>query len=282
MINRQHAFLIFTLLAPMAGMAGERIENGAFADFVVRPDADGNHIEVHHGGILFVDGKYWWYGQTFHRVPKGRGVWPATKTGVVIYSSEDLFRWKYEGVILACQPSGDLEGPMRFERAKIIYNDKTKKFVMWFHYIEKDPGNVVKVGRADAGVASCDKINGTYKWHGYQRPLGPSMTVKDCTLFKEKDGKAYFIFDSYPTNRSTARCIYVARLSDDYLKTTEVRKIPKAQRREAQRREATSAAVTEFQNRATGRVRAASILAARTTRRASSRIGHRRFIDLPA
>ena len=122
---------------------------------------------------------------------------------------------------------------MRFERVKIIYNDQTKKFVMWFHYIEKDPGNVVKVGRADAGVASCDEINGTYKWHGYQRPLGPSMTVKDCTLFKEKDGKAYFIFDSYPTNRSTARCIYVARLSDDYLKTIEVRKIPKAQHREA-------------------------------------------------
>ena len=238
MSNRLHVYLVFTLLTlvaltPVAGMATEKIENGDFADCVARPDVDGNHVEVHHGGVIFVDGKYWWYGQTFHRVPKGKGVWPATETGVAIYSSKDLFNWKYEGIILACQPSGDLEGPMRFERAKIIYNDRTKKFVMWFHYIGKNHRNVVDVGTADAGVASCDKINGTYKWHGYQRPLGPKMTVKDCTLFKDEDGKGYFIFDSYPTDRSTTRCIYIARLSDDYLTTVEVRKIPNAQRREA-------------------------------------------------
>jgi len=59
------------------------------------------------------------------------------------------------------------------------------------------------------------------------------MTVKDCTLFKDDDGKAYFIFDSYPTDRSRTRCIHIARLSDDYLKTVEVRKIPNAEDREA-------------------------------------------------
>jgi len=233
MMNKLSLLLIFFLLTPLAATAADTFKNGDFADCVVCPDANGNHVEVHHGGIIFVDGRYWWYGQTFHRVPKGRGIWPATKTGVVMYSSENLFGWKYEGVILACQPSGDLEGPMRFERAKILYNDKTKRFVMWFHYIGKNPPNVVNVGTADAGVASCDKINGTYKWHGYQRPLGPKMTVKDCTLFEDEDGQGYFIFDSYPTDRSTTRCIHIARLSDDYLRTTEIRKIPNAERREA-------------------------------------------------
>ncbi len=227
--------VIFALPTPPAGMAAEKIENGGFTDFAVRPDVAGNHVEAHHGGIIFADGKYWWYGQTFRDVPQRKGVWPATNRGVEMYSSERLVHWKYEGVVLACQPSGDLEGPMRFERAKILYNERTQKYVMWFHYIGKDPvdRDVVRIGRAEAGVASCDKINGVYKWHGYHRPLGPKMTVKDCTLFKDEDGQAYFIFDSYPTDRSTTRCIHIARLSDDYLKTTEVRKIPNTERREA-------------------------------------------------
>lgn len=213
----------------------DAFDNGDFDDFTARPDVDGKHIEVHHGGIIFSGNKYWWYGQTFRDVPKGKDVWPVTKKGVEMYSSEDLLRWEYEGVVLPCQPSGDLEGPMRFERVKILYNERTQRYAMWFHYIGKDPldRDVVQIGRADAGVASCDRINGVYQWHGYQRPLGPKMTVKDCTLFKDEDGKGYFIFDSYPAGRSTTRCIHIARLSDDYLRTTEVRKIPNAQRREA-------------------------------------------------
>jgi hypothetical protein len=231
-------FLVFALMTPLAAMplaamAADTFKNGEIGEFVKFQDVDGNHVEAHHGAIIFAEGKYWWYGQTFHRVPKVHNIWPATETGVVMYSSEDLFRWKYEGVILPCEPSGDLEGPMRFERVKILYNDSTKKYVMWFHHIGKHGGGVLNVGRADAGVASCDKVNGTYKWHGYQRPLGPKMTVKDCTLFKDEGGKGYFIFDSYPVDFSVERCIYVARLSDDYLKTTEVHKIPNATRREA-------------------------------------------------
>ena len=232
-MTRLPLFLGFVLLTPLAAMAADTFENGDFGDCVVFPDSEGNHVEVHHGGIIFAEGKYWWYGQTFHRVPKGPNVWPATETGVCMYSSNNLFDWKYEGVVLACTPSGELEGPMRFERAKILYNDRTKKFVMWFHYIGKGSGPTLPVGRADAGVATCDKINGNYQWHGYQRPLGPNMTVKDCTLFKDDDGQAYFIFASYSVDRPGDFRMYVARLSGDYLKTAEVHEIADSKRREA-------------------------------------------------
>jgi beta-galactosidase len=206
--------------------------NGTYTDFVVRPDADGHHIAAHHGGILFVNGKYWWYGQTFQDKSTSQGG-QTTMIGVVMYSSPDLLTWKHEGVILPCQPTGDLAGPLRFERPKILYNDKTRKFVLWCHYVGRPGDHGVKPGTADAGVASCATINGTYQWHGYHRPLGANMTVKDCTLFKDDDGAAYFIFDSYPMDRSKSRCLHIARLSDDYLKTVEVRRIPGAEHREA-------------------------------------------------
>ena len=104
---------------------------------------------------------------------------------------------------------------------------------MWFHYIGKGAGPTLPVGRADAGVATCDKINGHYQWHGYQRPLGPKMTVKDCTLFKDDDGQAYFIFASYSVDRPGDFRMYIARLSDDYLRTIEVQEIANSERREA-------------------------------------------------
>ena len=132
MTIRLPLFLGFVLLTPLATMAADTFENGDFGDYVVFPDSEGNHVEVHHGGIIFAEGKYWWYGQTFRDVPKGNRVWPATKIGVEMYSSEDLVRWKYEGVVLPCQPTGELEGPMRFERVKILYNERTRRYVMWF------------------------------------------------------------------------------------------------------------------------------------------------------
>ena len=206
--------------------------NGDYQDLVPRLDSDGNHIAAHSGGIIFMNGKYWWYGQTLQEEPQWKHG-GATRIGVVMYSSPNLLAWKYEGVILPCQPSEDLDGPLRFERPKIIYNEKTGKFVMWCHYVARPGDHGVKAGTADAGVASCNTINGIYQWHGYHRPLRPDMTVKDCTLFKDKDATAYFIFDSYPADRSKERCIHIARLSDDYLKEVEVREIPGTERREA-------------------------------------------------
>jgi sucrose-6-phosphate hydrolase SacC (GH32 family) len=214
---------------------GGEIRNGGFDDYAVRPDVDGHHVAAHHGGVIVAEGRYWWYGQTFRKLPQKDGA-AATDVGVVMYSSEDLLKWKNEGVVLSVTGEGERAGPLRFERPKIIHNQKTGRYVLWCHYVGKPGSHGVYVGTADAGVASCDKINSDYTWHGIQRPAGKNATVKDSTLFQETNGDAYFVFDSYAVDengRKEPRCIYIAKLSDDYLTTTEVRRISEARGREA-------------------------------------------------
>ena len=90
--------VVFSILFLVkVGFAFTQFENGEFDDFKQWLDNDGNPINVHHGGILYHEGKYWWYGQD-HRPEKGGS---ATTVGVSMYSSTNLYDWNYEGVILA-------------------------------------------------------------------------------------------------------------------------------------------------------------------------------------
>ncbi len=121
-------------------------------------------------------------------------------------------------MILAASDDAESElyGPMRFERPKIIYNDKTGLYVLWCHFV-KYPGDHGKLpGTAEAGVAICNTVNGNYRWLGTCRPIGDGL-VRDSSLYKDHDGTAYFIYDLYMENDC---CLHVVKLSDDYLKPT--------------------------------------------------------------
>ncbi len=59
------------------------------------PDRKGEHINAHGGGLLFHEGKYYWYGE--NRPARGF----TTEVGVEVYSSSDLMNWEDEGVALA-------------------------------------------------------------------------------------------------------------------------------------------------------------------------------------
>lgn len=72
------------------------------------------------------------------------------------YSSSDLVQWSYVGALLSRTDSGDL-GPERVvERPKVIYNDSTKKYVLYAHI---DSSNY---GEAKVGVATGDSVCGKY------------------------------------------------------------------------------------------------------------------------
>lgn len=218
------------------------IRNGDLHTFVDWLDTDGNVINASDGGIIYVDGVYHWYGMALRDLPfdKGEIGGQTTTTGVVMYASKDLVNWDYEGVILPCgtEPEHPLYGPMRFERPKIVYNEKTKKFVLWCHYV-KYPGNHgFTEGTAEAGVAVCDRVNGTYEWQGCLRPIDEKGYVRDCTLYKDRDGSAYFIYDRQTGDSwdgdDVDRCLHIVKLSDDYLSCTEeYRRINEAYWREA-------------------------------------------------
>lgn len=203
----------------------ESFKHGEITEFVQWYDTEGNIINASDGGVIFAEGKYHWYGQALQAKPmagKGEGG-AATVVGVVMYESEDLLNWKYEGVILpvSVDAEGDLKAPMRLERPKIIYNDKTKQYVMWCHYVAYPGDHGTAPGTAEAGVAVCDKVNGEYKWLGTCRPLDGKF-VRDNTLYKCEDGTAYYIYDRHVIeNGKEDRCLYAVKLSDDYLSCTD-------------------------------------------------------------
>jgi beta-xylosidase len=125
---------------------------------------------------------------------------------------------------------------MRFERPKIIYNDRTKQYVMWFHYVARPGDHGTIPGYGEAGVAVCDTVNGQYRFLGTTRPIDDRGMVRDCTLFKDDDGSAYFIYDRDIRAKGPdfGRVLYIVQLSDDYLSPTQAYyKIENAERREA-------------------------------------------------
>lgn len=209
--------------------------NGELEEFVIWPDGAGNIINASDGGIIYVDGVYHWYGLALRPLPNAKGGkgGQATTKGVVMYASRDLYNWEYEGIILRCSedPESELYAPMRFERPKIIYNRETKKYVLWCHYVKYPGDHGDTPGTAEAGVAICDTVNGTYQWLGHTRPIDDKGLVRDCTVYQDGDGSAYFIYDRQVEKD---RCQYIVKLSDDYLSfTSEYRRLDVAFWREA-------------------------------------------------
>ncbi len=192
-------------------------------------DTDHNLLNAHGAGIMYHNGVYYLFGEIKkgktwlvpgqqwedYRVPAG---------GVSCYSSKDLKHWKYEGVALAPvkgQPENDLDSGRVIERPKVIYNSKTKQFVMWMHVDKKD------YSYSRAGVAVSDKPTGPYRYIRSVQPNG--QMSRDMTVFQDDDGKAYLVYSSEQNNTMQA-CL----LADDYLSpTTTFSRILVNRRREA-------------------------------------------------
>jgi hypothetical protein len=168
------------------------------------PDNNGVHINAHGGGILFHDGRYYWYGE--HKIEGKAG--NSAHVGVHVYSSSDLYNWKDEGVALAVSddPASDITKECVLERPKVIFNAKTGKYVMWFHLELKGQG--YKAARS--GVAVADKPAGPFTFVNSFRP--DNSMARDQTLFVDDDAKAYHLYASEEN-----KTLHIAQLSDDYL-----------------------------------------------------------------
>ncbi len=163
-------------------------------------DTDGNLIDAHGGGLLYDDSSatYYWYGE--YRVASD----PYQAIGVSSYSSKNLYNWKFEGIVLSDSATNTGGNTPVLERPKVIYNDSTKKYVMWMHIDAAD------YSAARAGVAESDKPTGPFTYLGSERPNG--QMSRDMTLFKDDDGKAYLIYSS--ENNAT---MDASLLTADYL-----------------------------------------------------------------
>lgn len=212
------------------------------------PDNNGVHINAHGGGILFHEGKYYWFGEHKVEGKKGNQAW----VGVHCYSSKNLTNWNDEGIALEVvknDPKSEITEGCVIERPKVIFNRKTGKFVMWFHLELKGKG----YNSAKTGVAVSDYITGPFTFlnavnpnagiwpHGYSDELKNtsfSDTLKDWTddwkkavkegmfvhrdfekgqmardmaLYVDDDGKAYHIHASEEN-----LTLHISELNEDY------------------------------------------------------------------
>jgi beta-xylosidase len=207
------------------------------------------NINAHGGGILFYNNTYYFFGQFMVEGDAGN----RAQVGVSCYSSKDLYNWKNEGIALKVvdDTTSDIRKDCVLERPKVIYNAKTKRFVMWFHLELKWKG----YSSARSGVAVADNVTGPYTYlhserpdsgfwpvnisktqkttknkcagvvfHGGSVPEHPDsmnifgrdfeggQTARDMNLLVDDDGKAYHIYTS--EENST---LHISLLSDDYL-----------------------------------------------------------------
>ncbi len=211
-------------------------------------DTEGDVINAHGGGILYHEGKYYWYGE--HRPESGF----VTEKGINCYSSTDLCNWRYEGISLPVSDKvgHDLEKGCIMERPKVLYNAKTGKFVMWLHLELKGQGygpsraavavsdspvgpfRFIRSGRVNPGIypQNMSKQERKQKWNfsAYKewwtpqwyaaiekglfvkRDLQGGQMSRDMTLFMDDDGKAYHIYSSEDN-----LTLQIAELTDDYL-----------------------------------------------------------------
>ena len=214
-------------------------------------DNNGIHINAHGGGLLCINNTYYWYGEHKIAGPEGN----RAMVGVHVYSSKDLFNWKDEGIALKVKDdtTSMLQTGCILERPKVLYHEKTQKYVMWFHHELKDRG----YSAALAGVAISDTAIGPFKYinsfrlHPRQWPLnfteeqqkiaraaltnddlsrpelgklgaylvrdfeGGQMS-RDMTLYKDDDGTAYHV-----TASEENQTLHISKLSDDYLTVTD-------------------------------------------------------------
>jgi len=164
-------------------------------------DTDGNKIDAHGGGVVKVDDTYYWFGEVMYK-PK--------KESVVIkcYSSKDLKTWKFENDVITSKTPG-FESCAHLQRLKVIYNSSTSQYVLWGHW-EINPWGKVE----HAVVATCSEVAGDYE---FVKHFEPTDLAKDCTLFKDDDGTAYFIFAS-----GNHKDLILCRLTKDYLDIDQV------------------------------------------------------------
>jgi hypothetical protein len=216
-------------------------------------DTNGVHINAHGGGVVFVDGIYYWYGEY---KTAGRGG-NTSLQGVSCYSSKDLYNWTNEGIVLKVESDfhSEIAKGCIIERPKVVFNKKTGKYVMWFHLELKGQG----YDAAKAAVAVSDNPRGPFVFKKSYRPnkgvwpmnfddefksrsieyqglkswtpqwltaIKNGMLVRrdfekgqmsrDMTVFVDDNEKAYLIHASEDN-----LTLHISELTDDYLDFTE-------------------------------------------------------------
>lgn len=162
-------------------------------------DTNGKRIQAHGAQLFYENDTYYWIGENKEHTTGEDEVWT---WGVRLYSSKDLYNWQDEGLIVPACPEDEksIFHPFRhLDRPHLLYNEKTKKYVLWLKYCDD----------SHYAVLTADKLKGPYTVvHDRYFPYG--VKCGDYDLGKDESGQAYLWFEVNHTD------VWGARLNADY------------------------------------------------------------------
>ncbi len=163
-----------------------------------RMDKDSAIVDAHDGRIIQFEGKFYWYGTSYGET---NGFTTANK--YLCYSSKDLINWEKQGALIPNQPEGV------YYRPHVIYNKKTKKYVLWYNWYPK-------LWNGKFGVAVSDTPQGPFKIINDDVQMSRSEAgLGDFGLFVDDDGTAYISYNTINNHQ-----VSIEKLDDSYTGST--------------------------------------------------------------
>lgn len=158
MMKRFHFFLLFFLFS-LGGNAQETL------------DTDGQHVNAHGGCIIAWGNEWLWYGEARPMrgfTSQGVSLYTAPRDAKPAGASALDIPWKNQGLVLTVvdEAGSPIERGCIIERPKVLWNERTRQFVMLFHSELKGQG----YNAAQTGFATCDSPYGPFVLHHVQRP----------------------------------------------------------------------------------------------------------------
>ncbi|CZQ96526.1 family 43 glycosylhydrolase [Trichococcus ilyis] len=165
-------------------------------------DTNGKRIEAHGGKLFFEGGTFYWYGENKEKTDGKNSIWTY---GIRAYSSQDLYNWQDEGLIIPPNledEQSNLHPNQRVDRPHILYNEETGKYVCWIK-ISGDAACFV--------ILTADRLLGPYEVikENY-RPFGKKVGDFDLAV-DEETKQAHLHFESDHKNMTSTE------LTADYL-----------------------------------------------------------------
>lgn len=200
--------VIYIIVISTLQISAQKIDNRGIESGKLWYDSKGDRINAHGGCVIFYNGIYYWYGE--HKV-EGLSEKRHADGGVHCYASDNLIEWHDQGMVLNLTREdtlSDLSFDCNQDRPKVVYNDITKKFVLFFKlYIRKQGTKVAFVGVAVSSSPSGPFIY-THKFLGGNSPNGTG----DFAMFKDDNGDLYHLTVRKPDKR-----FVIGKMRDDYL-----------------------------------------------------------------
>lgn len=176
----------------------------------------GDAVDAHDGEIAYFNGTYYLYG-TSYDCGFQWGNKEAPFCGFKSYSSKDLVTWKDEGFLFDAQTplwqtrcDGNTYGCFR---PHVIYNAKTKLYVLWINVYDNQVGYRVFTSNTPTGPFE-EQANPVLAINKEAPVAG--LNNGDHDTFIDDDGTAYMAYTDWRTDGT----IVIEKLSPDYLTGT--------------------------------------------------------------